>query len=135
MKKTLSVFILLLSTIFSSCYFGAFLVEQDLPGNYDLWAQDSLHQLKITHSHKNNSVYELIIGETVYAVGYSEKYIIAKSYSKKSKYVSYHIIEVEKDLSERNYGMSFSEYKSKREELNLPYNLNFTLVYHQVARN
>lgn len=135
MKKKLFLFTLTVSIIFSSCYFGAFLVEQNLPGNYYLWAQDSLHQLKITHSPRDTSVYELVIGETVYAVGYSEKYIIAKSFSKEKKVISYHIIEVEKDLPEKNHGMSFKEYKLKREELNLPYNLNFTIVFHEIAKN
>ena len=39
--------------IFQSCYFGMFLVEQNLPGNYSLWAENSFDQLKITHSKKN----------------------------------------------------------------------------------
>ena len=112
-----------------------FLVEENLPGNYYLWAEDELEQLKITHSLKNSSGYNLIVKETVFAVGFNKDFIIAKSFSKQHKQIHYHIIEVNKDLSEENRGSSFEDYMLKRKTLNLPYDLIFTQVYHEVAKN
>jgi len=133
MKKIITLTLLFL--LMQSCYFGMFLVEEKLPGNYSLWAENQLDQLKITHGNKDSSSYNVVIKETVFAVGFNKSFIIAKSFSKQNKKIRYHIIEVNKDLSEENIGFSFKDYKIKRDNLNLPYNLNFTLIYHEVSKN
>ena len=63
-------------------------------------AEYDLDQLRITHEAKNHG-HNIVINETVFAVGFDKNFIIAKSYSEKLKQINYHIIEVKKDISER----------------------------------
>ena len=49
--------------------------------------------------------------------------------------ILYHIIEVKKGLKQANINLSFEQYKFNREHLNVPYDLNFTIVFHEIAKN
>lgn len=126
--------------LFSSCYFGAGLVEVDLPGNYSLFGNNSYEEIVILYnsSEHNN---QIIVKETVFAVGYNKEYIIAKSYPVNSnvleedKRVLYHILLVDEVSPQVSKGLTFEEYKSKRKELEIPNDINFSIVFHEVARN
>ena len=120
-------------------------MEVDLPGNYDLFGNNSKEETAIwfeTGKHRS----EIIVEEVVFAVGYNNDFIIAKSYNKNSKFIfedknpefinsieendliSYHIIDLKEKSPKKNKGMSFTEYKNKRKELKIPENLNFTII-------
>ncbi|QNM84786.1 hypothetical protein H9W90_11335 [Polaribacter pectinis] len=133
MKKNI---VLILSIILlQSCYFGAGLIEEELPGSFMLFANNSIEELSIINNSNNKSIYNIVVDEAVFAVGFNKEYIIAKSYSVNKNLILYHIIEVEKELNQINLNLSFQDYKLKRESLKLPYDLNFTLVYHEIAKN
>ncbi|MDO6598926.1 hypothetical protein [Tenacibaculum sp. 1_MG-2023] len=131
MKKGLILLSILV--LFQSCYFGIGLVEDDLPGNFMLFANNEYEELAIINSSKDKSTYNIVVDETVFSVGYNEEFIIAKSYSNNK--ILYHIIEIKNDLKQKYLNLSFHDYQSKRVELNLPIDLNFTIVYQEVLKN
>ena len=130
MKKI--IFYLLIIISLQSCYFGAGVVEIDLPGNFDLFGNNSKNEAAIWLDIGEYSS-EIIVNQTVFAVGYNDDFIIAKSHSKNK--ILYHIIEVKKGLKQANINLSFEQYKFNREHLNVPYDLNFTIVFHEIAKN
>ena len=140
MKKKFSLLILTLSLTLNSCYFGAGEIEVNLPGNYFLFGNNSVEETAIWFNTGEHSS-DIIIKETVFAVGYNKDFIIAKSFPKdslkplKDNFVHYHILAVNEKSPQKSSGMNFKEYKLKRDKLNLPYDLNFTIVFHEVAKN
>lgn len=69
MKKIIVLISIL--TLFQSCYFGMGLVEKKLPGNFILIANNSFEELEIIRYKDNsNSIIDIIINKTVFAVEY-----------------------------------------------------------------
>ena len=122
MKK---VVILILSIIFfQSCYFGAGVVEVNLPSNYFLFGNNNIEETAIffeTGEHTS----DIIVEKTVFAVGFNKKFIITKSYSNDSKFkfddknpeihnkieqddlISYHILDLNVKNPKKSKGMNF----------------------------
>ena len=84
MKKTNSMIFIMLIFLFQSCLFGAGLVEREITDDYWLFANNEMHEMSIWHHSENRSGGELIVEETVFAIGYNDNFIIAKSHPKNS---------------------------------------------------
>jgi len=83
--KKVSIFSYLSFLLFSlnSCIGGlGFVYKEHLFGNYYLVAMDVIEQCSLSYHTENDKVNfgGTIIGQTVFAVGYNEKYLIAKQY-------------------------------------------------------
>lgn len=134
MKKTIKISLLL---ILQSCYFGAGLVEKEIINNYFLFANNKLDEMSIWF-HSEEHSYQLIIPETVFAVGENGDYIIAKSHPKNKKngldksITYYHIIEVRKKKTNQYSNLTLEQFNKKREELNIPNSLSFKLTYKEL---
>ncbi|OSY87064.1 hypothetical protein WH52_13465 [Tenacibaculum holothuriorum] len=134
MKKTIKISLLL---ILQSCYFGVGLVEKEITNNYFLFANNKLDEMSIWF-HSEEHSYQLIIPETVFAVGENGDYIIAKSHPKNKKngidksITYYHIIEVRKKKANQYSNLNLEQFNKKREELNIPNSLSFKLTYKEL---
>lgn len=125
--------------ICQACYFGAGLVEADLTDDFFLFANNSIDELSIWYFPGDNGS-NLIVKETVFAVGNNDKFIIAKSHPKNSgnkidKNVTlYHIIEVEKFKinPKESHVMTLEKFESTRRKLNIPATLDFTKFYKEL---
>ncbi|TDQ28764.1 DUF3997 domain-containing protein [Tenacibaculum caenipelagi] len=134
MKKIIIIF---LSFILQSCYFGAGLVEKEITGNYFLFANNKLDEMSILFYSEKYS-YQLIVPETVFAVGENGDYIIAKSHPKNPKtginksVIFYHIIEVNKKDIKQCSNLNLEQFNTERKKLNIPNNLDFKTIYKEL---
>ena len=131
--------------LFQSCYFGAGVVEINLPENYFLFGNNSIEETGIYFETGKHSS-EIIIEKTVFTVGYNKDYIIAKSYNinlepifedknpqltnntDDDNLILYHILDLKDKSPKKSNGMTFKEYQMKRKELSLSEDLGFTIV-------
>jgi hypothetical protein len=134
-------FLIIISIIlFQGCYFGIGLVEQNLTDNFSLFANNSLDELSIWYK-TDKHIASIIVKETVFAVGYNNDFIIAKSHPKDSnnevlkELTYYHIIEISK-ISKSNPQISprlpKEQYVSMRKQLNIPNDLDFEIVFEEI---
>jgi hypothetical protein len=81
-KVRMLFFLSFLLVSLSACIGGfGFALEKHLFGNYYLTAPDVIEQCALTYHAKTDvDIYGGIIRATVFAVGYNEKYLIAKQY-------------------------------------------------------
>lgn len=138
--KKLAKYLVLFSLLLQSCYFGAGVVEENLTQEYSLFANNSMDEMSIWH-HTAECQNDLIVEETVFAVGYDDDFIIAKSHPKDSisginkSLTYYYIIKVDND-SKKEYkqsvALTLEQFKIKRKQLNTPDNLEFTTVFKEL---
>lgn len=120
-----------------SCYFGAGLVEKEISNNYFLFANNELDEMSIWF-HSGKYSYQLIVPETVFAVGENGEYIIAKSHPKKTEtdidksITFYHIIEINEKDRKQSSNLTLDEFNTKRKELNIPSSLDFKIIYKEL---
>jgi hypothetical protein len=82
-KVRMSFFLLLLLLSLNACIGGfGFALKEHLFGNYYLVATDAIEWCHLSYHTENDKVNfgGTIIGKTVFAVGYNDKYLIAKRY-------------------------------------------------------
>ncbi len=118
----------------------AFFYEEHIIGNYYLVAVDGDEDMCISYQVEDQKMYgEIIIPSTVFAVGYDEDFIIVKQHPMNfpdvdKSITNYFIIPVKnkihKTLELNKIGpLSLEEFNKKRNELNIPQELAFTLVF------
>lgn len=123
--------------ILESCYFGSGLVEREITDDYFLFANNTLDEMSIWYNAEKYSN-QLIVPETVFAVGVNEDFIIAKSHPKTTEngidknVTYYHIIEVNKKSTEQSPNLTLEQYERERKKLNIPNNLDFDIVYDEL---
>jgi NDP-sugar pyrophosphorylase family protein len=86
MKISLFFFFAFFLLSFSTCIGGfGFIFKEHLFGDYYLVAPDAIEQCALSyHTEADGANYGTVIEETVFAVGYNEKYLIAKRYYSKN---------------------------------------------------
>jgi len=123
------------SFFLKGCLFGAGLVEQEITGDFWLFANGHLDEMSIVHfpgNHKSN----LIVGETVFEVGHNKDFIIAKRHPKDSinrvnkKSTFYHLIKISEGGKSKD--LTYEQYMNKRKELNVPKDLQFDTVFQEL---
>jgi hypothetical protein len=135
MKKGLAILGLFFILLFQSCYFGGGLAEERLTGDIGLMAINSLDEAELIYQEKGTSVYYSLVPGLVFSVGYDDDFVIAKTHPVDSNGISrtltyYHIIEVKKvseDNHEKSPALTFKQFQRRREELNVPEELKFTI--------
>ncbi|MCC7521730.1 MAG: DUF3997 domain-containing protein [Flavobacteriaceae bacterium] len=138
--KSLAKYALLSLLLFQSCYFGAGLVEENLTEDYSLFANNSMDEMSIWH-HTAEYQNDLIVEETVFAVGYDDEFIIAKSHPKDSinrvnkKVTYYHIIKVDNN-SKKEYTestkLTSTQFEVRKRQLKVPNDLKFTKIFKEL---
>jgi hypothetical protein len=131
--KIISLFIICL---LSGCIGGlGFVTKDHICGNYYLVAPDDDVQLSLSyHEPTDGDNYGTFITETVFAVGYNEKYIIVKQHPNNNRSITnYFILPLIKGFNWRtNNGLigplTLEQFNEKRKELNIPDSLKFTIV-------
>ena len=110
-------------------------IERHVKGKYSLVAIDASYQLSLTFQDSPfDHTYAIIIPYTVFAVGYNEKYIIAKQHFENIKnIINYYVVPIKSEYTDttkvRLIGpLSLEEFEQKKKELNLE-NVNFSIVY------
>lgn len=135
MNKSNSILFIFLIFTLQSCLFGGGLVEREITDDYWLFANGKMEEMSIVYFPKDNGS-DLIVNETVFAVGYNENFILAKSHPNGSKLVTYyHIIEINKDENNKPgqaVSMTFEQYKLKKEQLKIPSDIDFSIVYKEL---
>lgn len=136
MRRINQLFVGFIIIICQACYFGAGLIETELTDNFSLFANNDMDEMRIWYfpgEHRSN----LIVRETVFAVGYNDEFIIAKSHPKNSEnqidknVILYHIVQVEncKTNPKESAGMTREQFEFRRRQLNIPSDLQFTKVF------
>lgn len=117
------VLLLNLCVILSSCGFAH---DEPLTGNYCLIATDLLEQMSISYSFENGSAVGRI-DETVFAVGWDQRYIVAKQHPNNNRALTnYYYLEMAKDSPYADPRESVTgpltaqQFASKQNELKLP---------------
>ncbi|WP_324023652.1 hypothetical protein QSV08_12405 [Maribacter sp. BPC-D8] len=140
MNKAQTFFLICLIFTLQSCLFGVGLVEEKISDNIFLTAINEYDELSIWHSLDNTSIRNLLVPETVFAIGNDNEFIIVKTHPKNSnnemnrELIFYHIIEIDKI---REFGPSQSvsmvreQFEIKRKELQIPDKLDFEIVFKQ----
>jgi hypothetical protein len=110
-------------------------IKQHVTGHYFLVAADADYQLGLTfQDYPDDQTYGVVIGYTVFAVGYNEKYIIAKQHFENIKSIlNYYILPIKSEYKDfGNTGligpMTREQFEQKSKELNLQ-NVKFTINY------
>jgi hypothetical protein len=124
----------------SSCVGGLGLaVNERITGNYYLVAADDIEQLSLSyHTEDMEDIYGTVVGETVFAVGFNNHYIIVKQHPnidfKVDKTITnYYILPLKEKINWENINglmgpLRFNEFNQKRKELNIE-DLEFTINY------
>ena len=134
MKKLGKILGIAFLLILQSCYFGAGLVEQDLPNDFFLFANNSQDEMSIWFQAEEYSN-QLIVPETVFAVGYNNDFIIAKSHPKDLKnginksVTNYHIIIVAEKNPKQSTSLTLEQFDFDKKRLNIPDKLEFEIVF------
>lgn len=134
LRKILGIAFLL---ILQSCYFGGGLVEKEITNGYWLFANNELDEMSIWFSPEKDSN-QLIVPQTVFALGENGDFIIAKSHPKNVKrgidksITYYYIIKVGEKSTEQSLNLTLEQFESKRKELNVPNSLDFDIVYEEL---
>jgi hypothetical protein len=110
-------------SLFRGC---GFLHEEKLTGNYSLIAVDTMDQMAVDYMHEGG-VGHGRINETVFAVGWDERFIVAKQHPGNDRSVThYYYLEMAKDRPYADPELSVSgplteaEFARHREDLKLP---------------
>lgn len=132
MKKNNLIFYITIILLLKSCVFGIGKVEREITDDYWLFANGDISEMSIWYFLEDNSS-NIIVEETVFAVGYDDNYIIAKSHPKSldnlvNKNITYfYIIEIRKP--EKSVAITLNQFENKRKQLSIPSSLDFTIVY------
>jgi hypothetical protein len=123
MKHIRTVVLLVTSLLLSGC---GFVHDERLTGNYRLIAVDVMEQMSVNHSLNNGSAVGRI-NETVFAVGWDQRYIVAKQHPNNNRVVTnYYYLEMAKDSPYADPSASVTgpltetEFKQRQAELRLP---------------
>ncbi|HLX54181.1 MAG TPA: hypothetical protein VKR58_09575 [Aquella sp.] len=111
-------------------------IKDHLVGIYYLAAADDDRQCSLTtHEPSDGGNYGNVVNQTVFAVGYNEKYIIAKQHPDENrKITNYFIVPVEQHITRENLKnlmgpLTYDQFLAKRHELSIPDSLQFTKEY------
>jgi uncharacterized protein YxeA len=77
-----TIIYLIIFLILTNCIGGGgFVIDEKVTGNYYLTATDVIEQLSLSyHTEDMGDIYGKVIGETVFSVGFNNKYIIVKQH-------------------------------------------------------
>lgn len=140
-KGTLYLIVMLIGT---ACVGGiGAVINKNIIGHYFLVAPDVEEQLSICyHQHSDEDNYGIIIGETVFAVGYNNEYIIIKQHPNKSSdslnknKINYYILPVKDTMDWQTKNdligpLSLNQFEQLKKVYNLE-NVNFTIEYKEL---
>lgn len=99
-----------------------------------MFANSSMDEMSIWYYPIGNKS-SLIVGETVFAVGYNDDFIIAKSHPKGNRdMTAYHIISIVscKVDPKESVGLTLNQFESRRTQLSVPKGLDFTIIYDEL---
>ena len=125
--------------IFVSC--SGLAIKENITGNYYLIATDTGDDCALDYHEPNDeNNYAGIIGATVFAVGYNDKYIIVKQHPRvfpnppNKEITNYFILQITDGFDWRNksslYGpLTLVQFNEKRKELGVPEDLQFTKIF------
>ena len=107
-------------------------MEKKIVGKYYLVAVDVAEDMTICYKLENGD-YLGVVEETIFAVGFNEKYIIAKQHPGNNKSVTnYFIIPVNQSKNfypdtRMNKALTLEQFNQGRQESGIPEDLTFTL--------
>lgn len=108
-----------------------FELKEKIIGNYYLTAVDNPIDCALSFRESNGSNYTMIIDATVFAVGFNDKFIIAKRHPFNQRTITnYYILPLKRVWDNKGLigPLTFEQFNMKRKELNIPGGLTFTKV-------
>jgi hypothetical protein len=114
-------------------------MKENFFGNYYLVATDKIEDLSLCyHANSDGDIYGDIIQATVFAIGYNEKYIIAKQHPRTFPHppnkaiTNYFILPLKQGMDWKTKNgligpLSLEQFNEKRKQLNIPDSLKFTI--------
>ena|SRR3982750_2229886 len=133
-----SIILFAIAWLAQGCIGGfGFVYKEHLFGNYYLIETDEVQMSLSYHAPEDGSNYGGVIPETVFAVGFNEKYIIVKQHPRSfpkhpdKKITNYYIVPVTDGFNYRTMNgmcgpLTLNQFSEKRIELGIPDSLNFT---------
>jgi len=139
MAKSTLYFIIIFTL--AGCVGGiGFAKKEKIIGNYYLIAGDIEEDMCISfHEEKDGSIYGTIINATVFAVGFNNKYIIAKQHPRifpqpcDKNVTNYFILPIKKEMDWKTKNgligpLSIQQFNQTKKELDIPDSVKFTMV-------
>ncbi|HET9058268.1 MAG TPA: hypothetical protein VFN30_15595 [Chitinophagaceae bacterium] len=126
-----SKILICLVIIFSLCGCNGFVREELVVGRYYLVAVDVPQDLDLSYKLEDGS-YIGVVRETVFAVGFNDKYIIVKQHPFNNRAITnYYIVPIYKEniLSPEkgvSRALTLEQFNEKRKELRIPDEVAFT---------
>jgi len=114
----------------SGCPFMGLEYEEDLVGDYAVWATDTIEDTAVVRKDKNGSGATGVIPAMVFAYGWNDSFIIAKQHPTKDHWsvdtgtTNWYIIQVK--MGKVHGPLTESEFNQRRTELQVPSELQFT---------
>lgn len=130
-------YIVLIFVIFSC---SGFALKKHVVGNYYLIATDVVEDIDLCYYEpKDNQNYGSITGSTIFAIGFNNKYIIAKQHPRTfpnppdTTQTNYYILPIKSSMDWRSKNglmgpLTLEQFNEKRKELNIPKELTFNNV-------
>lgn len=129
MKKIILTIIILFFLTLTNC--KEFGIQEEIIPNYFLIADASIEELGLYYNKDaDNDNYGTLIDATVIAIGFNDKYIIAKQLPYNGEGINYYILPIKKGMNWRTKNgmigpLSLNQFESKKRELNIS-DLTFT---------
>jgi len=116
----------------AGCPFMGLEYEDDLVGDYAVWATDTMEQAAVVRKDKGTSGAVGVVGKMVFAYGWSDDFIIAKQHPPypneyfkiDTSTTHWHIVEVK--TGKVHGPLTEDEFRQRRAELKVPSSLGFS---------
>jgi len=137
MKRAI-LYLLMLFIFLYGC--TGFAIKEKIENNYYLIATDNIDDLSLCFYEPNDKdIYGDIVDATVFAVGFNEKYLIAKQHPRTfpnppdKKVTNYYILPLKNEMNWKTKNgligpLTMEQFKEKRKKLNIPDSLSFTII-------
>ena len=124
----------------------SFAYNRKVTGRYHLIATDTGEEMCLSFKLGNSENYQVIVDQTVFAIGYNDKYIIAKQHplltdplrqqhpGQQDKGVTNYFIvpihqsDMDNGLLDTIGPLTLAQFNERRQELKIPEKLDFTIV-------
>lgn len=115
----------------SGCPFMGLVYEEDLVGDYAIWAVDVMEDAAIVHKAKGTTGAEVVVSQMVFAYGWNDDFIIAMQHPEKDYKIDegktdWYVVEVR---SGKVHGpMDESAFRTLRKELGIPAQIHLKTI-------
>ena len=135
-SRFLFALLLLAVTFAPGCIGGAVFAKERLVGRFAMWAVDGLSDNSVVEESEDGRAARVLIPPTVFAVGFDDRFIIAKRHPKSGHHIDRSTTEffvVAVSEGQVHGPVDQAEFAALRARLGVPASLGFSRVIEQLA--